>query len=159
MGMDVMGKAPKNKTGEYFRSNVWYWHPLWEYIENVHPYYAAKVKYAHSNDGDGLGARDSKELAELLDRDIMDGKLHAYIEERQQALDALEDVCCDICNGKGWRDDYTAIEGGFGGPDKPCNGCGGNGKVRPWETHYPMDVELMKEFAGFLRYCGGFEIW
>ena len=25
MGMDVYGRKPKNKTGEYFRANIWSW--------------------------------------------------------------------------------------------------------------------------------------
>jgi hypothetical protein len=37
MGMDVFGKAPTRKVGEYFRSNVWYWHPLWHYCEEIAP--------------------------------------------------------------------------------------------------------------------------
>ncbi len=28
MGMDVIGRNPKNKTGEYFRANVWSWRPI-----------------------------------------------------------------------------------------------------------------------------------
>jgi len=159
MGMDVMGKAPENQTGEYFRANVWYWHPLWGYVADEHPYYAAKVKYAHSNDGDGLNAEDSAALADLLDKDIESGKLTAYIFEYEQEMAALPDEECTICEGRGWRDDDMAVKFGFGGPDKPCNGCDGKGQRRPFGTSYYMDAEVMKEFAGFLRFCGGFEIW
>ena len=28
MGMDVIGRKPKNKTGEYFRANVWSYRPI-----------------------------------------------------------------------------------------------------------------------------------
>ena len=37
MGMDVYGTKPKNETGEYFRANVWYWHPLWDCLDKLHP--------------------------------------------------------------------------------------------------------------------------
>ena len=37
MGMDVYGRKPKNETGEYFRRNVWGWHPLWEYCCEANP--------------------------------------------------------------------------------------------------------------------------
>ena len=30
-----------------------------------------------------------------------------------------------------------------------CNACTGEGKVRHWDTHYPFDVENVKEFAQF----------
>jgi hypothetical protein len=28
MGFDIVGLAPKNDTGRYFRNNVWWWRPL-----------------------------------------------------------------------------------------------------------------------------------
>ena len=31
MGMDVFGKNPTDEKGAYFRNNVWFWHPLWDY--------------------------------------------------------------------------------------------------------------------------------
>ena len=57
MGMDVIGKKPKAEVGQYFRNNVWWWHPLWEYVCEVPPALANRVRYGHSNDGDGLRAR------------------------------------------------------------------------------------------------------
>ncbi len=35
MGMDVYGLKPKTEKGEYFRNNVWYWHPLWDFCDEV----------------------------------------------------------------------------------------------------------------------------
>ena len=55
MGMDVYGREPENEKGEYFRNNVWWWHPLWMYVEETFPEIAKLVPNAHSNDGDGLG--------------------------------------------------------------------------------------------------------
>ena len=35
MGMDVYGIAPTSERGEYFRNNVWWWRPLWDYCCEV----------------------------------------------------------------------------------------------------------------------------
>ena len=32
MGFDVSGLKPETEEGMYFRNNVWWWRPLWEYI-------------------------------------------------------------------------------------------------------------------------------
>jgi len=50
MGMDVHGRRPRSETGAYFRANVWTWHPLAEYIEDVAPELASRCKRWHYND-------------------------------------------------------------------------------------------------------------
>ena len=37
MGMDVFGNNPRNKEGEYFRNNVWWWRPLADFILECYP--------------------------------------------------------------------------------------------------------------------------
>ena len=32
MGYDVYGVKSKSETGNYFRNNVWWWRPLWNYV-------------------------------------------------------------------------------------------------------------------------------
>lgn len=92
MGMDVHGKHPTSTAGKYFCNNMWWWHPLWDYCVHVAPDIAGKVKYGHSNDGDGLGARDSRKLAERLRAEIDSGRTAAYATAREQAI---------ACNGNG----------------------------------------------------------
>lgn len=171
MGMDVYGKNPKSEMGEYFRRNVWGWHPLWEYVEDTHPEIAELVEYAHSNDGDGLGSEDSKKLAELLLADYESGEVFRYVEERNKRLSELPLLDCEWCEATGIRTDEVGIKNGF--PDKElspevqaltdrttgyCNACNGVGKREPWETNYYLEPDDVKEFALFLKDCGGFEI-
>lgn len=54
MGMDVYGKAPRSKQGEYFRNNIWWWHPLAWFCQEIAPEVCAACKHWDSNDGDGL---------------------------------------------------------------------------------------------------------
>jgi len=171
MGMDVYGKNPANEVGGYFRRNVWGWHPLWEYVENCHPDLASKVEHAHSNDGDGLDADDSVQLAVCLRADLERGDAQRYIDERNKYLADLERPACEYCGGTGIRSDAVGVENKMsereletemamlvGRTHGWCNGCRGEGKRDAWETNYYLDLDDIKEFADFLDNCGGFEI-
>ena len=171
MGMDVYGKNPKSETGEYFRRNVWGWHPLWSYVESQHPEIAESVECGHTNDADGLGARDSKRLAKLLMEDYNSGVVAKYVAERNQELAELPFEDCTLCETTGIRTDEVGIQNGMDKqelqPDIAiivgrevgwCNRCGGLGKVEDFATNYSLDEDDVKEFAEFLADCGGFEI-
>lgn len=150
MGMDVNGKNPDSKVGEYFRNNCWYWRPLARYCCEVAPAITAACTYWQSNDGDGLDAEGSKALAAELRKRLDSGEVEAYAKDRQAKLDALPMHRCDLCDGTGKRTDMEVEDG--------CNACHGTGKVKDNETWYPFDVDNVKEFAEFLEHCGGFEI-
>lgn len=150
MGMDVYGKDPSGEDGKYFRNNVWWWRPLADYIITRHAQIAAPCAYWHTNDGDGLDADDAKRLGEALKKDLADGTVAAYIAIRQAEIDAMPNEPCIHCAGTGQRDDKY-VKG-------KCNGCDGAGSVRPFDTHYPMSEENVREFANFCTQSGGFEI-
>jgi hypothetical protein len=177
MGMDVFGNNPVSEQGEYFRANVWWWSPLADYCCQVAPEISARCRYWHSNDGDGLDARDAVALAEALQRELTIGRTAAYKKIRASKLEMMPDEPCEICDGTGIRKPLPAcdpdadLEDIFSGPPAElgagdprnggfkCNGCDGTGTVRPWATNYPFDVEIVEKFAAFLRECGGFQIW
>lgn len=156
MGMDVYGNKPKNESGEYFRANVWFWHPLWDCLETLHPTLCSKCQSPHDNSGSGLNARDSLALSKLLKEDLENGTIEKYIKQRDDYLASLSKEDCKYCNGKGTRswpnqDGTEEI--------KECNVCHGQLKVDSFQTWYRMDIEVMKEFQVFLENCGGFQIW
>jgi len=155
MGMDVYGKRPRSEAGKYFRANVWGWCPLWDYCCLVAPELTDKVKYGHSNDGDGLRAVDSRKLAKILQDELASGRTALAEMSYKESLDALPDEECDVCGGTGKRAEPPNV-----GPGKiKCNGCNGCGKRRPFAVHYDFETNFVKEFAEFLQDCGGFEIW
>lgn len=158
MGMDVYGKNPVSEAGEYFRRNVWGWHPLWEYVENMHPYIASKVEYGHSNDGDGLGADEASLLGEQLLQDVATGRAAAYVGQRDAELAAMPMEPCEWCDSTGVRSDEVGVRLGMV-ERQTCNGCGGKGEREPYARSYFLRVEDLVEFADFLRECGGFEIY
>ncbi len=158
MGMDVYGKKPAAETGEYFRASVWSWHPVWDYCETIAPHITAKVENAHSNDGDGLNAADSRRLAGILRAEIDSGRTAAYLAMQKSVANAMPDEPCELCNGTGTR--TRPIPGDPTWQPEPgkCNGCSNTGKIRPWATHYGTDLDHLTEFASFLADCGGFRI-
>lgn len=171
MGMDVYGKNPTNEVGQYFRRNIWGWHPLWGYVEDTHPEIAELVEHAHTNDGDGLTASKSLKLAKLLQEDLANGVVDDYIEARQKALAALPRETCHLCEGTGIRTDAVGVENGM--PDKElspelqillgrthgtCNRCHGEGQVDDFQLSYSLYREDVEQFSDFLENCGGFEI-
>ena len=155
MGMDVYGNNPKNEQGEYFRANVWYWHPLWDCLDQLHPTLCSKCESPHDNSGSGLNARDSLALSKLLKNDLDKGIIEKYIADYNAYIDSLPLEDCKYCDTKGTRDwpqeDGTVLT-------KQCNSCNGSLKVKSFHTWYHMDLNLMKEFQVFLENCGGFRI-
>lgn len=154
MGMDVYGKNPASSIGEYFRNNVWWWRPLWDYCEHVAPELTNKVEHAGSNDGDGLGTRDSKKLAKILRLNIESGNTKKYEEDYKSKMAALPKEDCDICGATGKR----ATPPNIGPGDMSCNGCDGKGQRESWSASYPFSAQNVEEFAAFLAECGGFQI-
>lgn len=156
MGMDVYGIKPKSKTGEYFRRNVWGWHPLWAYCEALHPELVSTVEYGHSNSGDGLNRMQSMKLAKALKEDIRSLVASDYIKSRDQYLADLPDEPCEYCDENGNRT-FTQLDGQQ--IVKVCNSCSGKKFVRPFTTNYFLDLQDIKDFAQFLENSGGFKIW
>ena len=170
MGMDVYGKAPLGSKGEYFRNNVWWWRPLWEYCETVAPHLTKDVS-GHTNDGDGLGKDGAEALGRILEISLSDGTCEAYKQAYYKELSELPNETCKLCEGTGVRTDGVGKESGMdtkvlsddlasvlGRTTGWCNGCDGNGWKPHWATHYPFSEENVKQFAEFLAESGGFEI-
>ena len=170
MGMDVIGNNPASETGSYFRANVWCWKPLWAYCESNYQV-AKKVTHGFSNDGDGLNGFDSSELSELLSRDLANGTVAQYKIDYDLQLAELPRQNCEWCNATGIRTDEVGIEHGMptrklepeiailtGREIGSCNGCNGVGTSPHWATNYPFYIEVVENFARFLKDCGGFRI-
>ena len=171
--MDVYGKEPKNKNGEYFRNNIWYWRPLWDYCCDV----AGDVidddlaTYGHTNDGQGLDADGAVRLAERLLQEVESGNTAEFKKNYDAELAALPLLPCQYCEETGIRTDAVGVSGGMltrelseeiaillGRTHGTCNGCNGSGKRESFATSYPFEVENVVEFANFCKDSGGFEI-
>lgn len=164
MGMDVYGTNSTIEAGTYFRSNVWGWRPLAEFLTATYPELTAGCTYWQSNDGDGLGPAESLALAVAIDRDLANGRVLAYADQFESEQAALPDSECRLCQGTGVRTDEVGKSFGLDKPRDPstgkggCNGCAGTGREEHPGKWYSFSVEKVREFATFLRYSGGFSI-
>ena len=155
MGMDVYGRAPSSETGTYFRNNVWWWHPLWDYCELIGDGIISPDNLGHTNDGWGLESLQTQALVQRLEQALTSGHTERYASAYRSRLAALPLEPCHICAATGARAEPPAI-----GPGPyPCNACDGHGQVPSFETHYPFEVENVREFVAFLKDSGGFEIY
>lgn len=152
--MDVYGKSPLNEKGAYFRNNVWWWRPLWDYCESV--YAPCNEVDGHCNGGEGLSEEQAAELSRILLVKLESGEVKRHKEIRDLQLSMLPEDPCEICKGTGQRPDGLH---GVEWKQDGCNGCNGTGTRPSWETNYPFDEENVREFAEFCALSGGFEIW
>jgi len=170
MGMDVIGRKPSAETGEYFRNNIWWWHPLWEYCHHIAPEICEGV-LGHSNDGDGLPGDGARKLAEALRRELAAGRTRTYAEQHDAQRQALPRTPCRQCDATGVRNDSVGTEMGMPGRALPeaqaerlgraagwCNGCDGEGTRPAWGASYFFSEENVAEFVEFLQHSGGFRI-
>lgn len=170
MGMDVFGKNATSETGEYFRNNVWWWRPLWDYCVEVAPELCGDVD-GDSNSGDGLDAEGADDLAVVLFNELESGRTAQYAKDYSKRLSELPRSECNLCEGTGIRTDTVGVEMGM--PTKElesaiqiitgrthgwCNACSGEGTQEHWNANYPFSEENVREFAEFLSDCGGFKI-
>ena len=139
-------KWEQSNPGVYFRNNVWWWRPLWnycgvvaddiiepnmrrmeyEYDENDEPDYEksqwvkSNFDSGHSNDGSGLDDKHAKLLGNRLMETIADGTAIKYQAHYLQLMEDTDD------------DDFS--------------------------KNYPFDVDNVERFALFCIESGGFEI-
>lgn len=160
MGFDVYGKNPKNEKGEYFRNNVWWWHPLWDYCLDNHSSITEKVKYGHSNDGDGLDSSDAYKLGILLRQDYFSGFAKDYEIKYKNYIDSLPKEDCTVCKKSGVLTfkSKTADSDEEISETSKCGNCDGTGLADQWIKNYPFSAENLKEFAEFCINSGGFSI-
>ena len=152
MGMDVYGLNPD----KYFRNNVWWWRPLWNYVCFIcHDILDDEdCEEGHHNGGHQIDEKKAEVIASRLNLYIENGEAENYAKGRQAALDAEPDEDCETCAGTGRRKDPPEIGAG----DMKCNACAGKGSRRPFNTNYPFDVDNVREFIKFCEQSGGFEI-
>ena len=143
-------KFNKINVGIYFRNNVWWWHPLWDYCHFIAPELIDDKLYnkGHSNEGAGLNATDAVKLSIKLLVSIEDETCATYKRERDLHLESLPEDDCSICNNnnRGRK------------KKKECKMCDTKGTRPHFSTMYGFDVENVKRFAGFCAESGGFEI-
>jgi len=179
---EALEKWKKENPGDYFRANVWYWRPLWEYVCNVCDDILTEedMESGTYNDGHEIVNEKALSIADRLETLYYDGNILKHQIEREAYLNGLDKEKCTICDGTGQRKiEKESNKPNIIGIDKlldvddnnvnfeekekvtetiECNGCQGEGKRERWETHYPFEADTVLEFAQFCKQSGGFTI-
>lgn len=138
--------------GVYFRNNVWWWRPLWDWVCNTCQDVMTEGDQAAgwSNSGTQITAETVDQMLDKLVPAIAEELHKEYELSYKTRLEGMPLMKCDTCDGTGQRDDkYVKGE---------CNGCGGKGERPDWDTQYPFDHKNVEEFVSFLSESGGIEI-
>lgn len=142
----------EDNPGIYFRSDVWSWRPLWDYVCTICHDILDEVDQdnGHGNSGHQIDEKKAIAIAGRIDLFIKNGDAHNFSIERLETLEDMPDEECSHCEGTGKRDDKY-VKG-------QCNACQGKGSVRPFDTNYLFDLENLEWFGKFCEQSGGFEI-
>ena len=146
----------ENTPGSYYRSNVWWWRAMWDYVCNVCDDILTDkdMEGGSFNDGHVISKTKSKRIASRLKKLDKNDEIKAYEEAYIKSLGEMELEECDICDGTGKRKEAPKVGAG----KIKWNGCQGKGKKKSWTTNYPFSRDFTMNFAEFCEKSGGFEI-
>tara|TARA_R110000737_G_scaffold58043_1_gene83855 strand:+ start:158 stop:733 length:576 start_codon:yes stop_codon:yes gene_type:complete len=146
--------------GSYFRANVWWWRPIWQYISiTCEDILTEKdMEKGEYNDGHKISKTKANRIASRLKLADKNGEIMKYESEYKAYLKSLPEEDCSICEGTGVREDEIGREAREKDEEYKCNGCYGKGKRESFGTHYPFESEEVMRFAEFCEQSGGFEI-
>jgi hypothetical protein len=82
-----------SNPGVYFRNNVWWWRPLWNYCYAIADDIISEDVFenGHSNSGAGLNDKDAKLLGNRLMETIADGTAIRYQADYLQHMEDSDD--------------------------------------------------------------------
>jgi len=155
-----------NVPGHYFRNNVWWWRPLWNYInDNTDCLTDKQLDEGSSNSGATISEEQSIKLALQLHKLIDDGDVKKHEEEHmlmynlaQEHNEELENIRKEI------HKEVVLITGdeNIAPVDYPEAQKATWDEVwarKDWAGSYPFSEKNVYEFALFCYQSGGFEIW
>ena len=68
MGMDVFGRNPSSKAGEYFRANVWSWRPIHDLVIRLCSDFLDEGTLESLGYNDGSGPEDQETCTQIANR-------------------------------------------------------------------------------------------
>jgi len=162
---ELQDQFRNNNPGSYFRNNVWWWRPLWDFVCNTCDDFLSEkdMEGGNYNDGRKIAKYKAIKIGKRLSENLADGTVH-MVYRRYELARAKADV-----HNKKVRKEMDKII-------KNCKAKHGDDLVpadypepyrtqwktaqnkEDWTSHYPFSVDNVKEFAAFCQQSGGFEI-
>ena len=151
--------------GVYFRNNCWWWRPLAYFItEHCDWLTTEQKKHLQDNNGFEFSEHEALSIADTLQKKVQDGSAAEREEVNKREMAVAEE----------WNKGINAQQDELG---KEAKKETGNAKLVPYDypepfhkrwddlqkqidnkAHYPFRESNVKEFIGFLRECGGFQV-
>ena len=89
---EAKDKHYEDNPGVYFRNNVWYWRPLWDYVcKNVTSLTAEDHEHGNSNSGHQISEEKAITIAGVLYAMLEDGAVKEAEKVHNKAETAMED--------------------------------------------------------------------
>jgi hypothetical protein len=135
MGMDVFGRNPDSKAGEYFRANVWSWRPIHDLIIWLCSDLLDEETLESLSYNAGAGAEDQETCTQMANR--FDQWMEHNVEGHDIEIEGMQ----------------VTPEGRFVSEQELTK----NPELET-VTPYETDDEHLKEWIEFLRHCGRFRV-
>lgn len=135
MGMDVYGRQPTNKSGEYFRANIWSWRPIHELIFQLCTDLIDEQTMMLLGSNDGAGPEDQATCTEMANR---------FDQWMEHNVDGL------IVESDNLR---VKEDGTFVSKEELEEN-----PYMPTSSAFSISDDHLKEWIEFLRHCGGFQV-
>ena len=167
---EAQDKFREANPGDYFRANVWFWRPIWNFVCEMCPDILTQDDFekGHYNDNHLIEEDRAKDIAKRL-REKMD-----VARKRQEEYDAkapnkekfnkmLEEAARFLFEKISEpKSDFITCPGDMQTHD-PENYARWetlmhNDKIQFDEMSYPINAKAIEEFAEFAEHSGGFRI-
>jgi len=162
---DIQTKFDEEHPGRYFRNNVWWWRPLWNFVcETCDDFLTDNdMNKGGSNSGEKISKTKAIKIGKRLSQKIADGTADMVYRRYELAAarakvhnDLIEkkmDKISKECKEKHGKD---LVPANYPEPykarwDKAYS-------KKSWDDSYPFNKENVENFAKFCLESGGFEI-
>ena len=155
----------RENPGVYFRANVWYWRPIWDFVINVCDDFLSEkdIEAGFSNSGDKVSKTKALKIASRITKLEKDGSLNEWYEvrlkpyrkaqEHNKKIEMMMDGHKQIMIKKYGKDipprDYDPED--YGDWEEMYN-------MKDWNADYPPSKDAILDFRNFCKESGGFEI-
>jgi hypothetical protein len=145
MGMEVFGKRPDARAGEYARYPTAHWTALIACVSELAP---TETSACHDWLGNAeITAETSILLADQLDHCVLDGSVEHYIAQRNSYLTQHPRILCVLCLGTG-----SSCGASY------CGACDGKGMKNTSRWYRDLYIDDVQDFIEFARHSGGFAV-
>ena len=158
-------KYERENPGVYFRANVWYWRPVWNFVCAACEDFLSDrdLEAGCSNSGDKISKTKAKRIASRLRKLDKQGIIQKWEDEMMipyneaRVHNKIVDNELDVFQEK-MKSKYHANIVPAEYNEKDREKWDSIYSKRSWASSYPPSRDLIMEFATFCEESGGFEI-